>query len=1077
MGIRSANKPAGEIKSIQARRRLSMQHMAILRKVFCIIFLSLCFTSQVGFVSAKSDTWTSIGPEGGTIPALAIDPATPTTLYAGTAGGGVFKSTNGGANWNTANTGLGNFCVTALVIDPLTPTTIYATTQGGVFKSTNGGGNWSMIGFSLWYGYVTLDSLVIDPITPTTLYSETMAGVYKSADGGENWTVANTGIEGAGYIAHLLTIDPITPTTLYAMVGGSLYKTINGGGNWSEVSSDLDTAGEVYVLVVDPATLYAGTASGVYKSTNGGFNWSKAGTGPGSTLALVIDPATPTTLYAGTQLYNGVGGVFKSTNGGGNWTQVNSGINPSQTTVLSLSINPLTPSTLYAGTSPIYGRNDGGIFKSTNGGGNWSASKTNLMNTNIGVLTIDPVAPTTLYAGSHTEGIYKSTNGGGSWSVINNGLPFLRVISSLAVDPLTPTTLYAGTGSLGVYKSTNGGGNWGEVNTGLNVIQGEYYISALAIDPTTPATLYAGTGGGVVKSTNGGGNWSAVNTGLTNKDVRTLVIDPVTPTTLYAGTYLDSIFKSTNGGGSWVEININLICGLRSTDTVNTFAINPVTPNTVYAGTDSCGVYKSTNGGENWSPVNNGLPSNPSFDDYYLSVNTLAIDPLTPTTLYAGLGGGPGSATYPELDGGVFKSTDSGGSWNPVGSGLTTFYINALAINPAAPADLYAATNGGGIAALNNTPVTTYALSATKEGTGTGTINSSPTGIDCGFICSYDFVYNTVVTLTATPTSPATFGGWSGAGCSGADTCTLTMSSAQSVTATFNLPGNYPPSLTYPTDGLTLNTTFPTFTWETVNGATSYNIQVSKTSSFSSTIVNATMTSPSYTAAKAFAPKTTLYWRVRTNSSSGTSDWSDVYSFTTGNPPSVPSLSKPSKNGLVTNRPFFDWKDSKLPTGTTLRGYQIQVSTSSTFDTTVLDVGGTAPYITTSNYTPTTDLSPATLYYWRVRSYNTAGDYSGWSQVRTFRTQYAAPVLIGPSGATTLRPTFTWNVVSGATAYKIQVSTVNIFKPTVVSATIVTNSYTMTKDLLPAKTYYWRVQALGTFGPGVWSGYITITTP
>src|SRR5207245_8778072 len=78
------------------------------------------------------------------ISALAIDPQTPTTLYAGAWGDGVLKSTDGGANWSAVNTGLTNLSVVSLAIDPRTPTTLYAGTAGpGAFKSTDGGGRLS----------------------------------------------------------------------------------------------------------------------------------------------------------------------------------------------------------------------------------------------------------------------------------------------------------------------------------------------------------------------------------------------------------------------------------------------------------------------------------------------------------------------------------------------------------------------------------------------------------------------------------------------------------------------------------------------------------------------------------------------------------------------------------------------------------------------------------------------------------------------------------------------------------------------------------------------------------------------
>ena len=105
-----------------------MSHTTILRKISLLVLLG---ASQAGSVSAGINVWTSNGPEGGRINVLAIDPSTPTTLYAGTDGGGAFKSTNGGGNWSAVNTGLTNTLVEALAIDSATPSTLYAGTYGG----------------------------------------------------------------------------------------------------------------------------------------------------------------------------------------------------------------------------------------------------------------------------------------------------------------------------------------------------------------------------------------------------------------------------------------------------------------------------------------------------------------------------------------------------------------------------------------------------------------------------------------------------------------------------------------------------------------------------------------------------------------------------------------------------------------------------------------------------------------------------------------------------------------------------------------------------------------------------------
>ena len=127
--------------------------------------------------------WVSLGPKGGDVGALAVDPATPSTLYAGMAGGGVYKSTNNGVTWTLGNNGLTNRNVTALAIDPITPTTLYAGTGGsGVFKSTNGGTSWTNVGPT----GSTIRALAIDPTTPATIFAGEAAGygVFKSTNGG-----------------------------------------------------------------------------------------------------------------------------------------------------------------------------------------------------------------------------------------------------------------------------------------------------------------------------------------------------------------------------------------------------------------------------------------------------------------------------------------------------------------------------------------------------------------------------------------------------------------------------------------------------------------------------------------------------------------------------------------------------------------------------------------------------------------------------------------------------------------------------------------------------------------------------
>src|SRR5713101_2671999 len=130
-----------------------------------VLLSALLWASSASIVHAGNNIWTSLGPGDAVVNALAIDPSTPTTLYAGT-DNSVFKSTDGGNTW--VNTGLTAFYLLALAIDPRTPTTLYAA-GNSVFKSTDGGNTWSGVNAGLTTPYVY--ALAIDPATPTTLYA------------------------------------------------------------------------------------------------------------------------------------------------------------------------------------------------------------------------------------------------------------------------------------------------------------------------------------------------------------------------------------------------------------------------------------------------------------------------------------------------------------------------------------------------------------------------------------------------------------------------------------------------------------------------------------------------------------------------------------------------------------------------------------------------------------------------------------------------------------------------------------------------------------------------------------------
>ena len=188
--------------------------------------------------------------------------------------------------------------------------------------------------------------------------------------------------------------------------------------------------------------------------------------------------------------------------------------------------------------------------------------------------------------------------------------------------------------------------------------------------------------------------------------------------------------------------------------------------------------------------------------------------------------------------------------------------------------------------------------------------------------------------------------------------------------------------LASPADGATGASLAPALAWTAITSAQSYQVQVSTSSSFATTVANASgLTGTSYTLASLTAG-TVYYWRVRATNTGGTGPWSVTRSFTTQSTPTVSApgtvqLASPA-NGTsgVALTPALTWTSL-----TTAQTYQVQIATASSFATTVVDVSG----LTNNTYTPAS-LAASTSYYWRVRGAN-AGGNGPWSAARSFTTQ------------------------------------------------------------------------------------------
>jgi photosystem II stability/assembly factor-like uncharacterized protein len=241
-------------------------------------------------------------------------------MYLGSAFGdardGVFKSTDGGANWAPARSGLeaqfGPTGVSGLAIDPKTPSTIYAATFEGIFKSTDSAATWKLSGLA-----APTQQVVVDPLSPSTLYAITFssAGVQRSSDAGATWTTVNNGLP-ANPIIRVLLADPVTPGLVYAAGAAGVYRSVNGGGAWTPILNGLPSGpADVLSLAIDPGNpsiLYAGSASGgLYRSMDRGASWTLTPLTVPLVTAIAVDPANSSRMYAGTMVNNGDAFVAK----------------------------------------------------------------------------------------------------------------------------------------------------------------------------------------------------------------------------------------------------------------------------------------------------------------------------------------------------------------------------------------------------------------------------------------------------------------------------------------------------------------------------------------------------------------------------------------------------------------------------------------------------------------------------------------------------------------------------------------------------------------------------------------------
>lgn len=284
-----------------------------------------------------------------------------------------------------------------------------------------------------------------------------------------------------------------------------------------------------------------------------------------------------------------------------------------------------------------------------------------------------------------------------------------------------------------------------------------------------------------------------------------------------------------------------------------------------------------------------------------------------------------------------------------------------------------------------------------------------------------------------------------------------------------------PPTLQFPSNGATGVSLTPTLNWSDVFGATAYRVQVSTSPAFGTLIIDETVSVSQYSVPPGvFGGGVQYFWRVYSINIGGQGPHSVIFNFTTQpGLPAAPLLLTPLDSAEdVPRNPFFDWSDVAGATS-----YRIHVSTDPGFGSTIINVS-----LVPSQYQAATVLAYNTRYYWRVNATNFSGT-GPWSNIRTFLTVSQAPpppVLVSPpNGATgvSLTVTLDWNASSGATSYRVQVSTNLSFGSPVVNSVVTGTEFPIPPGtLIGNQIYYWRVNATNAGGTSAYSTIWNFTT-
>jgi photosystem II stability/assembly factor-like uncharacterized protein len=739
------------------------------------LYESITSQSRYEAQAIGGSTWTSIGPanSAGRMSRIATHPTIAGTFLAGSAGGGVWRTTDGGSTWTALTDAIPNLNVGAIVYAPSDPQTIYVGTGEGDAGGPHGIGLiWSTDGGSTWnfpssvvapYFY----AISVDPRNKSILVVATPNGAFRSTTGPNGpWTNVIPPL----YVTDL-DRDPANPDVLYAAKSPDVFKSTDNGATWTSASSGLvlpsgSPAVRMAIAIApsSPSTLYCATEtydssspspyrSNIFKSTNGGASWTETALSSASDSvinnylnfqgsydnAIVVSPTDPNVVIAGGVNY------VKTTDGGATWSSVLQWWDPNDG-YCHADVHDL----VYAnGTLQI--ANDGGIWTSTDDAETAIARNVGLVTRQYYKLAIDVTHPHRTYGGTQDNGTNRHSElGGTEWDVLPIGGDGAGCIVSAGVP-----SYFIGGVQNGWMTRTRDVTSYQPHFTSTFPPFGtpkeiSTFIAEIESDPSNGGRAYMSTWR-VWKTNTFGDAWAPLPTTMvdgttwpSNSVIDSLALSASNPSVLMIAQG-SSVRRTTDGGTTWRKTSSGL------TTSVNSLAIDPNDEQTAWAAlvrTNGSGVFMTTNGGTSWTLRSNGLPM--------WAPLVIRVDPSDSNTIYCG------------TEAGLYRSTDKGMSWARF-PGLPAVSVYDIRIHPNGSL-VRVATHGRGvwqldIPGITNQPPTASISMPSSEitvSTGTsvvftGTVDDADSGDSTTGLWTFPDTWETLAVPDGTSTVPHEF--------------------------------------------------------------------------------------------------------------------------------------------------------------------------------------------------------------------------------------------------------------------------------------------------------------------------------